>query len=310
MLNQSHLKSQPKIAILMVGNMRSYNNTFSKLNSYLLNYYDYDLYITTYDKRFNTKYAETTNTDEEITEEKVRNVYKSKNLKCLTIVNQATFTEPYKRIPDKIYQHVDGLDRFYTIQKLLMVAYDNFIGETLKNKRQYRLVLKIRPDIMFNDRLVLDDLTSENQIIVPDNDSGGEFNDHLAYGSMTAMEKYFTYYKTFFEVDNSGCDVSIIEKGVKRNLENYGIEIKRKHISYTLLKDIKPQKVIQTGKGMYYVKSFIPTPPIQIVQQKNRPIHNVQQQKVIPPPQPKAPRPPQPQRVPAAVPPYMYVRPK
>lgn len=46
----------PKIAVLLIGNLRSYNITFRTLESYLLAPYNCDLYITTYDKRFNIKH--------------------------------------------------------------------------------------------------------------------------------------------------------------------------------------------------------------------------------------------------------------
>lgn len=251
--------ANPRVAVIMLGNMRSFNITHRNLEAYLLQPYNCDLYITTYDKRFNSKYGGVT--EEIISEAQIRSIY-GKYLKHLTIINQDTFTEPYMRITDKQYKFAPELDRLFTIQKLSMLAYDIFIGECYRNNRIYDIIVRIRPDIMFNERLILDTTINCNQIIVPSNDSGGCFNDHFAYGKQNAMAKYFTYYRSFQDVDrvDNGkmCDVSIVESGLRKHLEFAKIDIMRRQIKYTILRDTKPQRIIFTGNknGQFFVKKY------------------------------------------------------
>lgn len=255
------VKVQPKVAVLLIGNMRSYNITRSNLDTHLQRFYDCDLYITTYNKRFNFKSTPTAQ-DEDITEEKIREVYGS-CVKHITIVNQDSFVEPYVRIPGKHYVCNDALDRLYTIQKLAMLAYDVFRGECTRNNRCYDMIIKMRPDIYLREKLLLNFSIKDNQIIVPANDSGGGFNDHMAYGKGRVMLKYFTYYRCFHDIDrldgDNSCDVSLIESGLRKNLVVANIEITREPIKYDILRDVKPQRVIITGKGQYYVKKYCET---------------------------------------------------
>lgn len=247
--------SQPKIAILMIGNMRSYNITFRSFESYLFQPYNCDIYVTTYDKRFDIKNG--TNIREEVmTEEAIKNVY-GKYLKHITILNRETFIEHYNRVTGKHYTFEKDLDRLYTIEKIGMTAYDIFLGECSRNNRHYDYIIKMRPDVLLNEKWNLNLSINDNQIIVPNNDSGGGFNDHIAFGRQKVMERYLTYYSNFHDIDRKNeCDVSIIEAGLRKNLELAKIEILRIPLKYTLLRDIKPQKIIFTGKKQFFVKKY------------------------------------------------------
>lgn len=252
------LTSNLKIAIIMIGNMRSYNITFKKLDDCLFKQYQCDLYVFTYNKRFNIKGNPTNIREENITEENVRSVY-GKYLKHVTIMEQNSIVEHYQRIANKAYKFGNDLDRLFTIEKFVMMSYDIFKGECVRNNRKYDVLFKIRPDILFTDKLTLLPI-NENQIVVPTNNSGGSFNDHMAYGKLKSMEKYFTYYQIFHEVDHMNdtktCDVSIIEDGLKKNLDINKIEIIRIPFNYQLVRDTKVQKVVYVGKGQYFVKKY------------------------------------------------------
>lgn len=252
--------SQPKIAVIMTGNLRSYCITFRNLENYLLQPYKCDVYITTYDKQFNIKGGGNIKEDI-ISESNVRNVY-NKYLKHLTIIPQDTFVEQYTKIKDKHYKCENEINRLYTIQKLSMLAYDIFKGECERNNRRYDIIIKMRPDILLRERFNIDMTINNNRIVVPARDSGGCFNDHLAYGRSKVMERYFTYYRTFHEIDRleggNACDVSIIEAGLRKNLDVVGIEIIRSPINYEILRDNKPQKIVYlgNGKGKFFVKKY------------------------------------------------------
>jgi hypothetical protein len=104
--------------------------------------YNCDLYITTYDKRFNIKHNN--HLKEEITTDaSIRSVY-GKYVKSLTIVNQDTFIEPYLRVGGKNYMFNGDLDRLFTIEKLCMIAYDVFRGECSRNNRHYDVIVKMK----------------------------------------------------------------------------------------------------------------------------------------------------------------------
>jgi hypothetical protein len=245
-----------KVAVLLIGNMRSFNITFKNLETYLLKPYKCDLYICTYDKRFNMK----NNTREEImTGDVIHNLY-GNYLKHLVIIPQDTFLERYARIDGKKYTFERILDRLYTIQKLTNTAYEVFNEECIKNNLQYDFVVRMRPDILLNEKFAVDFSVNDDQIIVPTNNSGGGFNDHIAYGRQHVMTKYLTYYNFFHNIDmlNDGeeCDVSYIEAGLRKHLQISKIEIIRRPIKYTLLRDTKPYKIVYTGKGQFYIKRY------------------------------------------------------
>lgn len=253
------MSNQPKIAVLMMGNMRSYNITSKNLEAHLLAPYNCDLYITTYDKRFNAKFGSAQ--EEIMTDLQISGVY-GKYVKQITIINQESFTEKYTTVKDKPYKFGGEINRLYTIQKLVMTAYDIFRGECARNNRHYDYIVKIRPDALLNEKLNLGLIINENQIVVPSNNSGGCFNDHMAFGKHKAMTKYMTYYRSFGDVDRldcgKACDVSVIEDGLKKHLEVSKIEIVRHPIKYTILRDIKPQKIVFTGgrNGQFYIKKY------------------------------------------------------
>jgi hypothetical protein len=247
----------PRIAVLLIGNMRSFTVTQHSLEMFLLQHYDCDLYITTYEKRFNFK-GQNMN-EEMITEERIREVYGNR-VKHITILEQDKFIEPYIRQPGKHYCCGGDLDRLYTIQKITLLAYEIFRGECVRNNRCYDMILKFRPDILLTARLEFNFSLTDNQIVIPNNDSGGGFNDHMAYGKNKSMARYMTYYKTFHDIDRlddgKACDVSLIESGVRKNLEHHRIEIFRVPVPYHLLRDVKPQKVMYGPHGQFYVKKF------------------------------------------------------
>lgn len=183
----------------------------------------------------------------------------------MTIVNQDTFTESYLRVGGKNYMFNGDLDRLFTIQKLCMIAYDTFRGECFRNNRHYDIIVKMRPDIFLHEKLNINIAMTDNQIVVPTRDSGGCFNDHIAFGKSRVMERYLTYYRTFHEIDRldggRACDVSIIEAGVRKNLDVARIEIVRNNIKYEILRDIKPQKIQYFGnnknkKNNFFIKKY------------------------------------------------------
>lgn len=252
-------QTMPRIAILLLGNMRSYNITFKNLEAHLLKHYNCDIYITTYDKRFNSKWGGG-NPEEHITEQQIRSVY-GNYVRSVTIIKQDDFTESYMRMNEKVYMFGNELDRLFTIQKLGMVALDIFRGECSRNNKHYDIILRMRPDILLNEKLNINTSITDRQIITPQNNSGGGFNDHLAYGRISVMTKYLSYYGSFNDIDRldygKACDVSIVEAGLKKYLEVSGIEILRYPIRYEILRDIKPQKIVYGGKkGQFFVKRY------------------------------------------------------
>jgi len=195
--------------------------------------------------------------EEYVNEQQIRNVY-GKYIKNITIINQERFIEHYSRRNGKSYIFTNDLDRLFTMHKLCMTAFDIFRGECYRNNRTYDIIIKIRPDLLLNDRFVLVPSLNDNQIVVPSNDSGGFFNDHIAYGKNQAMTKFLSSYKSFNEVDDSGCDVSVVEAGLKRHLETSDVNIIRNPIKYVILRDIKPQRVVYAGnkRGQFFVKKY------------------------------------------------------
>jgi hypothetical protein len=207
-----------------------------------------DLYITTYNKQFNHK-TDSTLPDFAINEKDVYAAY-GNYIKQLTIIDQEPFNAVYDKIPDKKYKFPDVLNRLYTIEKLVQHAYTLF---TQAARCPYDIILKIRPDILLNAPIPLDTFP----MVVPLNNSGGDFNDHIAYGPPNNMAKYLSYY-SHFKANDAICDVSIIELGLHMYLKNCNINIIRLPIRYTILRDTKHQKIVYTGTkpNAFFVKRY------------------------------------------------------
>jgi len=243
------------VAVIMIGNLRSNIGTFDRLKKYLFDLYNCDLYITTYNKRYNVKWADCEDQEKLVSEPETVALYKD-YLKQITIVDQNEFFEKYTKLENKEYAFGGDLDRLYTIEKFIMTAYDIFRRECHTHNRRYDIVLKIRPDTYLHQELDLTMHLNDDQIVVPNVDSGAGFNDHLAFGKPGIMERYFTYYQNFAEIDQSGVDVSKIEFGLQKHLENSGVEIKRMVIKYMLRKDARQQRIMFFSKKKkdFYVK--------------------------------------------------------
>lgn len=243
-----------KVAVLLIGNMRTYNITSKYLIKYLLQPYDCDLFITTYDKRFNFI---SQCSDDKIDEQHIRSLY-GKYLKNMTIINQHDFFSHYEHICGKYYSHQIELDRYFTIEKLLFVAYEKFNTFINDNNKHYDIIVKLRPDILLKQQFVINIPINENMLVVPQCDSGFMFNDHIAYGSLKSMKIYLTYYEKFKSIDEQNlCDVSMLEYGIKKNLDICNINIIRENINYEIIRDAKENKIIYFGKGKkYYTKIY------------------------------------------------------
>ena len=100
---------KPRIAILMAGEMRNFDNKdlIAMNNKYLFDMYDCDIFISTWDKRGSSTYNGTIDTKQytetDITKDQLQKVYK--NIKNIHIENfdnwLQTIPEEYKKIYDK-----------------------------------------------------------------------------------------------------------------------------------------------------------------------------------------------------------------
>lgn len=157
-----------KIAVLLVGHLRRYDQTASLLIENLLSRYDCDLFITTYNKRFNIKkwYREGRTQNPELTNvEEVKSIY-GDYLKEIEVVDEERYQHKFQKRKGVSYHESDKmLNRIKTMLKLI-----NRCGQMMKNYQQthqieYDLVIRSRPDFAILKPINLESISWDDQPI-------------------------------------------------------------------------------------------------------------------------------------------------
>lgn len=241
------------VAVLLIGHMRSFLKVQENLHKYLLNseFYNCDVYITTYNMLDHVKgIREFEQPKMNIDLEQIKSTYGSL-LKDIQVIDQDTFCEQYTKIPNKNYRNAGSISRMYSIERLKYVAYTNF-KSNFYSADKYDFILKSRPDIMLNAEFPDFRTLDKNDLITPLHNSGGGFNDQVAFGTVETIDKYMTYYLHFAEMDKllkddeNDYDVSVIEFGLKKYLEYEHVNLIRYDLKFHIERENPQQQKRKT----------------------------------------------------------------
>lgn len=216
-----------KIAVILVGHLRAYDQTAPLLIKNLLSQYDCDLFITTYNKRYNIKkkYREGRAQNPELVDpEKVKEVYGS-YLKQINVVDEDEFQYIFNKKPNKTYYESDlMLNRIKTMLKLI-----NYAGTAMKNNK-YDLIIRTRPDFMMKQPLKIDQLNwNDDAVYLFKDDPKFPISDYFMIGSSRIMKIVLDFSEEWEDLKDE--NYSRIEMG----WINF---FKQKNIKWHLIKDV------------------------------------------------------------------------
>lgn len=181
-----------KIALILTGFLRTYKYSFELLKKNLLDKYNIDLYLATWDKQENNTFIENN----------FENIYKNYNLKNLIIEDYKNY-EKEKFIIKKINRHNDVFvinqrakehgeywanrlkDQWFLVKR----SFDS-----IKNLEDYDLIMRLRFDLFITNIV----LNKFDGIVIPKDIGGWNFTDHMAYGDNKSMKKYCYLHDNIF----------------------------------------------------------------------------------------------------------------
>lgn len=183
-----------KVAVIITGFLRTYEQAFSLLQRNVLDKYNIDLYLATWDKQENGSFV-TSN---------FYNRYKNYNLKNVIIENVENYNKQ-KFVIKKITRNRDVFDiderakqhGEYWANRLKDQWYLVKKGyESIDNKKDYDLILRLRFDLFLESIL----LNKQDAVIIPKDIGGWRFTDHMAYGDTNSMNKYCLLHDSIYDL--------------------------------------------------------------------------------------------------------------
>lgn len=206
-----------KIALCLSGFMRSFETTFSNLNKYLLQNYNVDIFIATW----NINDLHLTSLEEP----KILNTYKPVKCNIEKIINFDILPLKHKNINNK--RNINSLlSMFYKIEQCnnLKSQYEK------ENNFIYDCVIRFRPDIQLLENIIINNL---DKINIPKYGDFFGINDQMAFSNSYNMNQYCLYSKINKLINNNVMiDPELLNQ---TNLLDIGIPINRFDLKYNLL---------------------------------------------------------------------------
>lgn len=206
----SSLKKVNRVAILLAGEMRNFDNIelINKNNLYLFQLYNCDVFVSTWSKRGYSPYhgnvSKKNYSDNQINENTIKNIYNCKNI---NIENYDEWfdklPENYKELYNKGLQCGDKLVKATVFSQLYKIWDCNRIKKEYEEQHQFKydLVIRFRPDMclveeipnnFLHDFLNIDLTASYNKIYTlnpPKIFYPNRIYDIFFYGNSEAMNK-------------------------------------------------------------------------------------------------------------------------
>ena len=215
-----------KVALLLSGNMTDWTVHYVYFKRYLLDHYDIDVFISTW---------------------KGYKVDEIEGVRPVNTYNPITFdvqdyergfentwskiTEPFEVIKEKNTNLNNCMSMWYKTQRVneLKNEYQSLIGVN------YDLVIKTRPDLKLEKRVVLEK-PKKNTLYIPKGWDWSEgINDLFAYGNSKVMDVYSDLFSRITYLMQE-CNIKINPEVLLKNYINNseGIKLKRPLIDMTL----------------------------------------------------------------------------
>lgn len=209
-----------KVAIILTGFLRTYTDSFPLLRNTILDRYDADIYLATWDRQENGL----------PTYRNFDSIYKNYQVKNTIIENLSVYNKNKHVIhkiirPDDVFEtnhrakeHGEYWanrlkDQWYLVQKCF---------SSIEEKHNYDIILRLRYDLFLYDIV----LNKRGGITAPQDIGGWRFTDHMAYGDPQSMEKYCFLHDNIYKLyELYNLDITHAVEMPKFYLESYGVPV-------------------------------------------------------------------------------------
>lgn len=227
-----------KVALLLPGFLRTYKENFLSLKENLLDIYDTDVYISTWNIN-EYGYEESFIND-------LEHLY-GKHLKKLSIINYELYNTKSNRmlIYDEHKKPIVSYSKETVQTTTIKLVHGHYWVERLRDQwfliknlydeiimpEEYDIILKLRFDIKLNQPLLF-----RPEFTIPANPHHN-YTDHLAFGNPNVMKKYCHLYDNIMSLyENYNIDISYAEGLLKYYMEEYGEKIITNYVSPEIYK--------------------------------------------------------------------------
>ena len=206
-----------KVCLLLSGNMRNATETFPSFKSNLLDRYDTDVFISTWNSH---------------------NVHQSINLFNPISVDIENYEAGFESKWKQLVSHNEyKLETNANLVSMISMWYKTLRANQLKKKYEnlmgvkYDLILKTRPDIILEEPI---ELIQSDSLAIPFGWDWSEgINDLMAWGNQSNMETYCELFYSFISLANS-MDKINPETMLKEYLKIKNIKTERPKVDLTL----------------------------------------------------------------------------
>ena len=206
-----------KVCLLLSGNMRNATETFPSFKSNLLDRYDTDVFISTWNSH---------------------NVYESINQFNPIAVDIENYEAGFESKWKQIVSHNEyKLETNANLISMISMWYKTLRANQLRKKYEnimgvkYDLIVKTRPDIILEEPI---DLIKSDNLVIPFGWDWSEgINDLMAWGNQSNMETYSELFYSFVSLANS-MDKINPETMLKEYLKIKNIKTERPKVDLTL----------------------------------------------------------------------------
>lgn len=228
-----------KVALLLTGFPRTYLKTYKNLKKNILDVYDVDTYICSWDKcqLISGGPLVSTDTIDVITS------YPGK-------ISSYVFID-YERYVDRRFPPIKFLDRdndvfkndpramqhgSYWVERLRDQWYIvKYAFSMLINPNQYDLIMRLRFDVD-----LVDIELKQKKFVIPADIGGWDYSDHFAYGDYDSMKKYCHVFDSFHDMYlTHNIDISHAVNLLKFYMQSYKVPVDTfvdNSINYTIVK--------------------------------------------------------------------------
>lgn len=203
-----------KVALLLTGFIRNHHQCYESIKKKLLNVYDTDVYISTWDKTQSNLNSNIQNIDHSF----LFNIYNVKSFKILDFdYYQSTKTEfIFNNRENDIFKTSERAKQHgqFWVERLIDQWFLVKEGFNLI-KNNYDIIIRLRLDIKLTNFFIYN-----KNFTIPPSHILNPYNDHLAYGNYDEMKKYCTLYDNINILYNDyNVDISYAELMLKFYIE-------------------------------------------------------------------------------------------
>lgn len=182
-----------KTALLLSGNLRYYEKTFDKLKKYLLDVLDTDIFIHTWYNRGLQKRNSGYKLDlsEIIDINHVNDLYEPKRIVVETFnenIKKSLGCNKYRQ------QHTVPIENILSMYRKIELCDKLRLEYEIDNDFKYDLVIRCRPDIVFESPIPSCEINDINNTVWVPNTKNKQINDHLAFSNGHNMKYYCSLY--------------------------------------------------------------------------------------------------------------------